>query len=71
MLFGLTNALAAFMHLMNRVFKLYLDWFFILFTYYILVYYKIMEEHEKQLRVVLKHFEKRSFMQSLRSVNSG
>jgi len=52
--FGLTNAPAAFMDLMNRVFKPYLDKFVIVFIDDILVYSKIKEEHTEHLRVVLQ-----------------
>ena len=45
MLFGLTNALAAFMDLMNRVFEDFLDKFVIVFIDDILVYSKDMTEH--------------------------
>ena len=45
MLFGLTNAPAAFMYLMNRVFQPYLDEFFIVFIVDILVYLGSLEEH--------------------------
>ena len=38
--FGLTNALAAFMDLMHRVFKSYLDQFVVVFIDNILVYSK-------------------------------
>ena len=44
--FGLTNALAAFMDLMNRVFKPYLDRFMIIFIDDILIYSKSQAEHE-------------------------
>ena len=51
--FGLTNAPAAFMDLMNRVFKEFLDKFVIVFIDGILVYSKSHEEHKEYLRVVL------------------
>ena len=54
MSFGLTNALAAFMDLMNGVFKQYLDLFIIVFTDDILIYSTNEEEHASHLRVVLQ-----------------
>jgi hypothetical protein len=51
--FGLTNAPAVFMCLMNEVFRNYLDKFVIVFLDDILMYSKIEEEHEKHLRMVL------------------
>ena len=51
--FGLTNAPAAFMDLMNRVFKDYLDQFVIVFIDDILVYSHSMIEHAEHLRIVL------------------
>jgi hypothetical protein len=47
MSFGLTNALAHFMYLMNLVFMLELDQFVVVFIDDILVYLKSMEEHEE------------------------
>ncbi|GJR46431.1 putative reverse transcriptase domain-containing protein [Tanacetum coccineum] len=52
--FGLTNALAVFIDLMNRVFHEYLDKFVIVFIDDILVYSKTREEHEDHLRIVLE-----------------
>ena len=52
--FGLTNAPAAFMDLMNRVFRPYLDKFVIVFIDDILVYSSSKEEHAKHLRIVLQ-----------------
>ena len=52
--FGLTNASAAFMDLMNRVFRDYLDRFVIVFIDDILVYSKSKKEHEYHLRLVLQ-----------------
>jgi hypothetical protein len=53
MSFGLTNALAYFMNLMNKVFMEYLDKFVVVFIDDILIYYKTEEEHEEHLRLVL------------------
>jgi hypothetical protein len=55
MSFGLTNAPAHFMYLMNSVFMLELDQFVMVFIDDILVYSKSMEEHEDHLRIVLQH----------------
>ena len=52
--FGLTNAPAAFMKLMNQVFRPFLDKFVIVLIYDILVYSKSWEEHEQNLKVVLQ-----------------
>jgi hypothetical protein len=52
--FGLSNAPAVFMCLMNGVFRDYLDKFVIVFLDDILVYSKSEEEHEQHLRMVLQ-----------------
>jgi hypothetical protein len=49
--FGLTNSLAYFMYLMNKVFVEYLDKFVVVFINDILVYSRSEEEH---LRLVLQ-----------------
>ena len=54
MSFGLINAPAVFMDLMNRVFKSFLDRFVIVFIDDILVYLKNEDEHAKHLRFVLQ-----------------
>jgi hypothetical protein len=53
MSFGLTNAPAYFMNLMNKVFMEELDKFVVVFIGDILVYSKSVEEHEQHFRVVL------------------
>ncbi|GJX53467.1 putative reverse transcriptase domain-containing protein [Tanacetum coccineum] len=58
MSFGLTNVLAVFMDLMNRVCKLYLDRFVIVFIDDILIYSKSRKEHEGQLKLILRLLKK-------------
>ena len=47
--FGLTDAFTAFMDLMNRVFKPYLDRFMVVFIDDILIYSRTPEEHTHHL----------------------
>jgi hypothetical protein len=54
MSFGLTNAPAYFMYLMNKVFMEYLDKFVVVLIDDILIFSKMEEEHEKHLRLVLQ-----------------
>ena len=58
MSFGLTNTPAAFMDLMNRVFRLYMDQFVEVFIDDILVYSKDRENHGTHLLVVLETLRK-------------
>jgi hypothetical protein len=53
MSFGLTNALAYLMNLMDKVFMKFLDKFVVVFIDDILVYSKTEEEHAEHLRLVL------------------
>ena len=64
--FGLTNALAAFMDLMNRVFRPYVDQFVVVFIEDILVYSKDREDHDTHLRVVLETLRKEQLYVKLR-----
>lgn len=52
--FGLTYAPVAFMDLMNRVFKPYLDQYVVVSIDDILIYSKTEEDHSKHLRIVLQ-----------------
>jgi hypothetical protein len=54
MSFGLTNAPAYFMNLMNKVFMEYLDQIVVVFIDNILVYSQNEETHEDHLRLVLQ-----------------
>ena len=60
MSFGITNAPAAFMSLMNGIFKPYLDLFVIVFIDDILIYSKSRKEHEEHLKIVLELLRKKS-----------
>jgi hypothetical protein len=54
MSFGLTNAPTHFMYLLNSVFMPELDKFVMVFIDDILVYSKIMEEHEEHLQIMFQ-----------------
>ena len=53
MAFGLTNAPAVFMALMNMIFALYLNQIIVIFIDDILVYSKSIEDHAEHLRASL------------------
>jgi hypothetical protein len=65
-LFGLTNAPAVFICLMNGVFRDYLDKYFIVFLDDVLVYSRIEEEHEQHLRMVLQVLRKHQVYAKMR-----
>ena len=67
--FGLTNAPAAFMDLMNRVFKPYLDRFMIIFIDDILIYSKSRAEHEQHLRIILQMLREHQLYAKLSKCN--
>jgi hypothetical protein len=57
MSFGLTNAPAYFLYMMNKVFMEYLDKSVVVFIDNILVYSRNEGEHEGHLRLVLQKFQ--------------
>jgi hypothetical protein len=71
MSFGITNAPAYFMYLMNFVFMMELDKFVVVFIDDILIYSKNEKDHAKHLRIVLQRCETISFMLSSPNANSG
>jgi hypothetical protein len=66
MSFGLTNALAYIMYLMNKVFLEYLDKFVVVFIDDILVYSRSEEEHEDHLRLALQKLREHRLYAKLR-----
>ena len=71
MSFGLTNAPAYFMSMMNKVFMEFLDKFIVVFIDDILVYSKNEEEHKEHLCLVLGKLREISCMPSSASVSFG
>jgi hypothetical protein len=59
MSFGLTNASAHFMYLMNSIFMLELNKFVMVFIDGILIYSRSMQEYEEHLRIVLQWLQER------------
>ena len=68
--FGLTNAPAAFMDLMNRVFKPYLEQFIVVFIDDILEYSKSREKHERHLSTVLQTLGDKQLYDKLKKCES-
>ena len=71
MSFGLTNAPAYFMSMMNKVFMEFLDKFVVVFIDDILVYSKNEEEHKEHLHLVLEKLGNISYMPSSANVSFG
>jgi hypothetical protein len=66
MSFGLTNAPAYFMYLMNKVFMEYLDKFVVVFIDDILIFSKNEEEHDEHLRLILQKLRENQLYAKLR-----
>ena len=71
MSFGMTNAPAYFMNMMNKVFMEFLDKFVVVFIDDILVYSKNKDEHKEYLRWFLESSENINYMPSLANVSFG
>ena len=71
MSFGLTNAPAYFMYLMNLVFMPELDKFMAMFIDGILVYSENAEDHQEYLRVVLTRLREHKLYAKLTNANFG
>ena len=67
--FGLTNAPATFMCLMNNIFKEYLDKFMLDFLDGICIYSKMEEEHEDHIRKVLQVLQEHQLYAKILNVN--
>ena len=63
--FGLTNAPAAFMKMMNGIFRDFLNEFVINFRDDILVYSRSKEAHERHLRAVLERLREQKLFAKL------
>jgi len=71
MSFGLTNAPAHFMYLMNSIFMPELDKFVVVFVDDILVYSRNQEEHAEHLCVVLTRFREHQLLLSSANASFG
>jgi len=63
--FGLTNALAAFLSVMNNLFRPYLNMFVAVYLDDILVFSKSAEKHEKHIRIVLDVLRKHNLTMAI------
>ena len=66
LLFGLTNAPATFMTLMNDIFREYLDKFVVVYLDDILIYSRTKEEHLQHVRIVLSTLRKHKLYAKLK-----
>ena len=71
MSFGLTNAPAYFMYLMNSVFMPELDKFVVVFIDDILIYSKTEEDHAQHLHIVLQRLREHQLYANSASVTFG
>ena len=69
--FGVTNAPAAFMDLMNRIFKTYLDEFVVVFIDDIMICSNNRLEHEQHLRTVLQTLREKKLFAKLKKCEFG
>nr|GEW60357.1 retrotransposon protein, putative, Ty3-gypsy subclass [Tanacetum cinerariifolium] len=69
--YGLTNASAVFMDLINRVCKPYLDKFMIVFIDDILIYSENKKEHEEHLKAILELLKKEKLYAKFSNANFG
>ena len=68
--FGITNAPAIFVCLMNNVMHKYLDKFVVIFIDDILIYSKSEEEHKEHLKLSCKSYENINFLRNLVNATS-
>jgi hypothetical protein len=67
--FGLTNAPATFQHVMNEIFKDYVDEFLLTYLDDILIYSQNLTDHREQVRKVLTDSGNTTCLLSLKSAN--
>ncbi|KAD0838885.1 hypothetical protein E3N88_43642 [Mikania micrantha] len=69
--FGLTNAPAAFMDMMNRICKPFIDKFIVVFIDDILIYSKTREDHSNHLKILLELLRQENCVPNFQSVRFG